>query len=323
MNGRNRSSQSLSTSAECTPAASAHTQSRRSCASWAATLGWVEAGRLGASSWLQALGSPRPRRARETVTRRERPPRQSAVAAQARGGWAAQGVKKRCRLPPVVDGLSALPQLQLDLGGVFPARSARSPASPTRVAVEYRSGAIPRAPRPRAGGGGGPGAGDCPSATAKRATKGESRRCLRSRASTTTPPFQHPRPSSGVAPPRGLGPALAPSPGALCLADSTPRGVAFQQASYDRATTGSFTRHRAPGTEIATGWVNPAPRAHAAVPGQPLLGSGITDPFVIVRRGPGYNGTTRRSGAATAALHIGVVGNYGEIRALAGQAILD
>jgi len=152
MNGRNRSSQSLSTSAECTPAASAHTQSRRSCASWAATLGWVEAGRLGASSWLQALGSPRPRRARETVTRRERPPRQSAVAVQARGGWAAQGVKKRCRLPPVVDGLSALPQRQLDLGGVFPARSARSPASPTRVAVESRSGAIPRAPRPRAGG---------------------------------------------------------------------------------------------------------------------------------------------------------------------------
>jgi len=152
MNGKNRSSQSLSTSAECTPAASAHTQSRRSCASWAATLGWVEAGRLGASSWLQALGSPRPRRVRETVTRRERPPRQSAVAVQARGGWAAQGVKKRCRLPPVVDGLSALPQRQLDLGGVFPARSARSPASPTRVAVESRSGAIPRAPRPRAGG---------------------------------------------------------------------------------------------------------------------------------------------------------------------------
>src|SRR5437870_4842000 len=91
---------------------------------------------------------------------------------------------------------------------------------------------------------------------------------LGSRASTTTPPFQHPRPSCGVVPPRGLGPALAPSPGALWLADSTPRGVAFQQASCaDRATTGSFTRHRAPGTEIETGWVNPAPRAHAAVPG--------------------------------------------------------
>src|SRR5438477_4137212 len=136
--------------------------------------------------------------------------------------------------------------------------------------------------------------------------------------------FNTPDQAVGVAPPRGLGPALAPSPGALCLADSTPRGVAFQQASCaDRATTGSFTRHRAPGTEIETGWVNPAPRAHAAVPGQPLLGSGLTDPFVILRRGPGYNGTTRRSGAATAALHIGVVGNYGEIRALAGQAILD
>jgi hypothetical protein len=109
---------------------------------------------------------------------------------------------------------------------------------------------------------------------------------MRERASRTTRRWTHPRPSRGV-PHRGSGPALAPSPSALCSANSTPRGVAFRQARCpDGATTALWPLSSArDGAGDAKGSTRPrAPTLQC--PANPCWDRVSTALTVGVRRGP-------------------------------------
>ena len=81
------------------------------------------------------------------------------MAVQARGGWAAQGVKKRCCLPPAVDGLSGpTPAATRPWWGVACTFGA-VPASPTVSLLSAGQGPSPGRLAHEPGMGSGPGAG--------------------------------------------------------------------------------------------------------------------------------------------------------------------